>query len=329
MFHKGPSSTVSHKTAKHISILKHHLSFYGKGIKLDKEPLVYIDGEYYPKSQAKISVFDHGLLYGDGVFEGIRAYKGVVFKLKEHIDRLYNSAKAIMLDIPLTKEEMINAVLETLRKNNMQDAYIRLIVTRGIGDLGLDPRKCRKPTIIVIADNITLYSSDAKEKGIKAMIVWIRRNPVDTASHEVKSLNYLNSVLGKIEANIAGFDEAICLDKNGCVSEGVGENLFLVKNGKLITPPSSTGLLVGITREVVMKLAEKLGYTVVERSITPTDLFTADEAFFTGTAAEITPIAEINNRIIGDGKPGPITRRLMDEFEKLRGDPKEGIPIYS
>ncbi len=295
---------------------------------MDKELLVYIDGKYYPKSQAKISVFDHGLLYGDGVFEGIRAYKGVVFKLKEHIDRLYNSAKVIMLDIPLTKEEMINAVLETLRKNNMQDAYIRLIVTRGIGDLGLDPRKCKKPTIIVITDSITLYSKEAREKGIKALIVWIRRNPVDTTSHEVKSLNYLNSVLGKIEANIAGFDEAICLDKNGYVSEGVGENLFIAKNGKLITPPSSTGILLGITREVIIKLAEKLGYTVVERNITPTDLFSADEAFFTGTAAEIIPIAEINKRIIGDGKPGPITCRLMDEFEKLLGDPNEGTSIY-
>ena len=296
---------------------------------MDEEPVVYIDGEYYPKSQAKISVFDHGLLYGDGVFEGIRAYKGVVFKLREHIDRLYNSAKAIMLDMPLVKEEMINAVLESLRKNNMQDAYIRLIVTRGVGDLGLDPRKCQKPTVIIIADHIRLYSSEAKERGIKAMIVWVRRNPVDTASHEIKSLNYLNSVLGKIEANIAGFDEAICLDKNGYVSEGVGENLFIVKNGKILTPPSSTGLLAGITREVIMKLAEKLGYTVVERNITPADLFSADEAFFTGTAAEITPIAEVNRRVIGECKPGPVTRNLMSAFEKLLGDPEEGIPIYA
>jgi branched-chain amino acid aminotransferase len=300
-----------------------------EGPPLEKELLVYIDGEYYPKSQAKISVFDHGLLYGDGVFEGIRAYKGVVFKLREHIERLYSSAKVIMLNIPLTKEEMINAVLETLRKNNLQDAYIRLLVTRGVGDLGLDPRKCPKPTVIVITDTIKLYSSEAKEKGIKALIVWVRRNPVDTVSHEVKSLNYLNSVLGKIEANIAGFDEAICLDKNGHISEGVGENLFIVKNGKLITPPSSIGLLVGITREVVIKLAEKLGYVVVERNITPTDLLTADEAFFTGTAAEITPIVQVNGRIIGEGKPGPITRSLMNEFEKLLGDPNEGVPIYS
>jgi len=295
---------------------------------MEQEPLVYIDGEYYPKSQAKISVFDHGLLYGDGVFEGIRAYKGVVFKLREHIDRLYNSAKVLMLNIPLTKEEMINTVLETLRKNKLQDAYIRLIVTRGVGDLGLDPRKCQKPTVIIIADHIKLYPKEAKEKGIKVLIVWVRRNPVDTTPHQVKSLNYLNSVLGKIEANIAGFDEAICLDKNGYVSEGVGENLFIVKDGKLITPPTYAGLLVGITREVTIKLAERLGYTVIERNITPTDLFTADEAFLTGTAAEITPIAEVNGRIIGRGELGPITRHLMTEFEKLLGDPREGVPIY-
>lgn len=295
---------------------------------MDKELLIYINGEYYPRSQAKISVFDHGLLYGDGVFEGIRVYKGVVFKLKEHIDRLYNSAKVIMLSIPLTKEEMMHAVLETLRKNNMRDAYVRLIVTRGVGDLGLDPRKCSKPTVIIIADTIAIYSKEAKKSGIKVLIVWVRRNPVDTASNEVKSLNYLNSVLGKIEANIAGLDEAICLDKNGYVSEGVGENLFIVKNGVLITPPSSAGLLLGVTRDVIMKLAGKLGYTVIEKNITPTDLFTADEAFFTGTAVEITPIAEINRRVIGDGKPGPITCRLMDEFEKLLGDPNEGVPVY-
>lgn len=292
------------------------------------ELLVYINGEYYPKSEAKISVFDHGLLYGDGVFEGIRAYKGVVFKLKEHIDRLYNSAKAIMLNIPLTKEQMINAVLETLRKNNLKDAYIRLIVTRGEGDLGLDPRKCSKPTVIIITDTIRLYSKEARERGIRVMLVWVRRNPVDTTPHGIKSLNYLNSVLGKIEANIAGFDEAICLDRNGYISEGVGENLFIVKDGKLMTPPSAAGLLVGITRNVVIGLAEKLSIPVFEWDLTPLDLFTADEAFLTGTAAEITPIAEVNGRVIGEGKPGPVTLRLIKEFEKLLGDPNEGIPIY-
>jgi len=295
---------------------------------LEKELLVYIDGKYYPKSQAKISVYDHGLLYGDGVFEGIRAYNGVVFKLREHIDRLYRSARVIMLEIPLTKEEMINAVLETLRKNNLHDAYIRLIVTRGVGDLGLDPRKCPKPTVIIITDVIKLHSKEAKERGIRALIVWVKRDPVDATSHEVKSLNYMNSILGKIEANVAGFDEAICLDKNGHISEGIAENIFIVKNGKIITPPTSTGALVGITRDVIMKLAEKLGYKAVEANITPTDLFTADEAFFTGTAAEVVPIVEVNKRKIGEGKPGPITKRLMQEFEKVVRDPKEGTPIY-
>ncbi len=295
---------------------------------MERELLVYIDGKYHPKSQAKISVYDHGLLYGDGVFEGIRAYSGFIFKLKEHIDRLYRSARVIMLGIPLTKEEMINAVLEALRKNNLRDAYIRLIVTRGIGDLGLNPRKCPKPTVIIITDVIKLHSTEAKEKGIRAMIVWVKRDPVDATSHEVKSLNYLNSILGKIEANIAGFDEAICLDKNGHISEGVAENLFIVENGKIITPPTSTGALIGITRNVVMKFAEKLDYKATERTITPTDLFTADEAFFTGTAAEIVPIVEVNKRMIGNGKPGPITRLLMQEFEKIVRDPKEGTPIY-
>ena len=295
---------------------------------MEKELLIYIDGKYYPKSQAKISVYDHGLLYGDGVFEGIRAYNGVVFKLKEHIDRLCRSARVIMLNIPLTKKELTNAVLETLRKNNLRDAYIRLVVTRGVGDLGLDPRKCPKPSVIIITDVIKLHSGEPKEKGIRAMIVWVKRDPVDATSHEVKSLNYLNSILGKIEANVAGFDEAICLDKNGHISEGVAENLFIVENGKIITPPTSTGALIGITRNVVMKLAEKLDYKAIERTITPTDLFTTDEAFFTGTAAEIIPIVEVNKRMIGDGKPGPVTRRLMQEFEKLTRDPKEGIPIY-
>ena len=295
---------------------------------MKKELLVYIDGEYYPKSNAKVSVYDHGLLYGDGVFEGIRAYDGVVFKLKEHIDRLYRSASVIMLSIPLTKEEMTNAVLETLRKNNLRDAYIRLLVTRGVGDLGLDPRKCQKPTVIIITDVIRLHSGEAKEKGIRAMLCWVKRDPVDATSHEVKSLNYMNSILAKIEANIAGFAEAICLDKNGHISEGVAENVFIVKKEKIITPPTSTGALVGITRDVAMKLAEKLGYTAVESNITPTDLFTADEVFFTGTAAEIVPIVEVNKRVIGDGNPGSITRRLMQEFEKVVRDSKEGVSIY-
>ncbi|MEM3601838.1 MAG: branched-chain-amino-acid transaminase [Candidatus Bathyarchaeia archaeon] len=296
---------------------------------MEKEPLVYIDGEFYPKSQAKISVYDHGLLYGDGVFEGIRVYNGVVFKLKEHVDRLYRSAHAIMLQIPLTTDEMIKAVLEALRRNNLKDAYIRLLVTRGVGDLGLDPRKCPKPTVIIITDKIAIYRTDVKEKGITTVISWVRRNPVDTTTHEIKSLNYLNSVLAKIEANINGVDDAICVDKNGFISEGSGENVFIVKNGKIYTPPSSTGALQGITAAVVTRLAKKLGYEVIEKNITPFELFVADEVFLTGTAAEIAPVREVNRRQIGDGKPGPITRRLLEEFLKLVQDPREGVPIYS
>jgi branched-chain amino acid aminotransferase len=295
---------------------------------LTKELLVYVDGKFYPKSEAKISVYDHGLLYGDGVFEGIRAYNGLVFKLKDHIDRLYRSAHPIFLKIPLTKEQLTEAVLETLRNNKLKDAYIRLVVTRGIGDLGLDPRKCPKPTIIIITEPLLqLHSAEKVENGISTIITWVKRNPVDTATHEMKSLNYLNSILGKIEANNTGADEAICLDKTGYVCEGVGENIFIVCEGKLLTPPLSSGALDGITRALIIRLAKKLGIEVIERNITPNDLFTADEVFFTGTAAEVAPIREVNKRVIGTGKPGPVTKRIMREFEKATKDPAEGTPI--
>ncbi|MCJ7422989.1 branched-chain-amino-acid transaminase [Candidatus Bathyarchaeota archaeon] len=295
---------------------------------MEKELQVYVDGAFYPKSQAKVSVFDHGLLYGDGVFEGIRAYNGSVFKLKEHIDRLYRSAHMIMLEIPVSKEEMIQTVLETLRKNNLKDSYIRLVVTRGVGDLGLNPKKCAKPTIIVITDTIALHKGEAKEKGVTAMISWVKRDPVDATSHEIKSLNYLNSILAKIEANISGVDEAICLDKNGFVCEGVAENIFIVRNGRIFTPPSYTGALPGITAEEIAKLARKLGYEAKDKNITPYELFNAEEVFFTGTAAEIVPVREINKRTISNGKPGPITKRLMEEFAKLVRDQSQGVPIY-
>ena len=293
-----------------------------------KELFIYIDGKYYPKSEAKVSVYDHGLLYGDGVFEGIKAYDGVVFKLKEHIDRLYTSAHTIMLNIPISKKEMMQAVVDTLKKNKLKDSYIRLVVTRGVGDLGLNPRKCPKATIIVITEpTISLHSKEKKEKGITTMITWVKRDPVDATSHEVKSLNYLNSILAKIESNAAGVDEAICLDKTGFVCEGVAENVFIVKEGTVMTPPTSTGALRGITRNVVIKLVEKLGHPFIERNITPNELFTADEVFLTGTAAEITPVIEVNKRIIGNGKVGPITKRLIQEFDKTVRSPKEGTVI--
>ena len=294
---------------------------------MTSELQIYIDGEFYPKSQAKICVYDHGFLYGDGVFEGIREYNGCVFKLKEHIDRLYRSAHAIMLQIPLTKEEMTQAVIATLHKNKMKDGYIRLIVSRGVGDLGLDPRKCPKPTIIIITDTINIKAGNAKETGITTMFSWVRRNPVDATTHEIKSLNYLNSVLAKIEANACGVDEAICLESNGYIAEGVGENVFIVKNGEIFTPPTSTGALAGITADVVAELCAKLGIDLIITNLTPFMLFTADEAFFTGTAMEMVPIREVNKRQIGNGKPGAITKQLMAEFHKVIEDPANGTKV--
>ncbi|MCD6341403.1 MAG: branched-chain-amino-acid transaminase [Thaumarchaeota archaeon] len=295
----------------------------------EKEVLVYINGEYVPKSRASISVYDHGFLYGDGVFEGIRAYNGVVFKLKEHIDRLYDSAKAIMLEIPLSKEEMINAVLETLRKNGLRDAYIRLLVTRGVGDLGLDPRKCRKPNVIIIAEPmLPLYGKESKMKGISVIISSVRRDRVDATTHQIKSMNYLNSILAKLEAIAAGADDAVMLDERGFVSETTATNIFIVKNKKIITPPTTTGALPGITRNFVIELARKLGYDVEEKDITPFELLTADEVFVTGTGAEIVPVTKIAGRVIGDGKAGEVTMRLIEEFEKERSKPENGVKIY-
>ena len=295
---------------------------------MEQELQIYIDGKYYPKSQAKISVYDHGFLYGDGVFEGIRVYNGTVFKLREHVQRLYDSAHSLMLTIPMAHEEMVQAVLETVRKNNLKDSYVRLLVTRGVGDLGLDPRKCCMATVIVIADHIKLHEGEAKIKGITTMVSWVKRNPVDGASHEAKSLNYLNSIMAKIEANMSGVDEAICLSSNGCVAEGVGENIFLVKNGKISTPPTSTGALEGITAKAVVATAKKLGYEVIKENLTMFMLFNADELFFTGTAAEIVPIRQVNWREIGTGVTGPVTKNLITEFQKLTRDPEQGVAVY-
>jgi branched-chain amino acid aminotransferase len=296
---------------------------------IQKEPFVYIDGKYYPRSEAKVSVFDHGLLYGDGVFEGIKSYDGTVFQLKEHLERIYFSAKAIMLEMPLSKEEMAQAVLETLRKNNLKDAYVRLVVTRGLGDLGLDPRKCPKSTVIVIAvPSLQLYEEEKRRRGVSMIVASVRRDPVDATTHEIKSLNYLNSILAKIEANNVGADEAIILDTQGLVSEASAENVFIVKNGMVMTPPATSGPLAGITASVVKNVAKKSGYTVVERAITVAELYAADEAFLTGTAAELMPIREVNKRQIGEGKMGPVTERLLKEFSIFVKDSKNGTPIW-
>ncbi len=287
--------------------------------------LVYVNGEFVPESEAKISVFDHGFLYGDGVFEGIRAYNGRVFKLKEHIDRMYDCAKVIKLKIPLTKQEFMDAILETLRKNGLRDAYIRPIVTRGVGDLGLNPEVCTNPQVIIITKPWGAMYGDLYEKGLKAVTVTVRRNAIDSLPPNIKSLNYLNNILAKIEANAKGGDEAIFLDHNGYISEGSGDNIFVVKNGVVYTPPTLNNLR-GITRAVTVEIIEKLGIPFRETNLGLFDLYSADEMFVTGTAAEICPITEIDGRVVGDGKPGEITKKLMQEFRKIVDS--EGTPIY-
>jgi branched-chain amino acid aminotransferase len=288
---------------------------------------IYIDGEFYDKENAKISVFDHGLLYGDGVFEGIRFYNGRVFRLEEHIDRLFDSARAIALNIGMDKAAVIEATLETIRQNNLQDGYIRLVVTRGVGDLGLNPMLCPKASIFVIASKITLYSADKYENGLDVVTCSTRRIPHGALSPMVKSLNYLNNVMAKIEAQNAGAGEGLMLNEQGFVSECTGDNIFIIKNGVISTPPIAAGALAGVTRGVVFDLAAELGIPIREPMMTRYDIFTADECFLTGTAAEVIPAVKLDTRPIGDGKPGPITRRLITRFRELTAS--TGTPIYS
>jgi branched-chain amino acid aminotransferase len=278
---------------------------------------IYLDGEFYEKENAKISVFDHGLLYGDGVFEGIRFYHGRVFRLAEHIDRLHDSAKAICLQIPQTKFEMIDAVLATIRQNELQDGYVRLVVTRGSGDLGLNPALCPRPTVFIIASRITLYPEEMYRHGLHVVTCATRRIPHGALSPMVKSLNYLNNVLAKIEAQQAGAGEGLMLNEQGFVAECTGDNIFTVKNGKIFTPPISSGALAGITRQVTFEMAAELGIAISEPDMTRYDIFTADECFLTGTAAEVIPVVKLDSRVIGDGVPGPVTRALIERFHQL------------
>ncbi len=278
---------------------------------------IFIDGKYYSEQNAKVSVFDHGLLYGDGVFEGIRAYNGRVFRLKEHIDRLYCSAKAILLEIPITHEQMMSAVVSTCRRNKLRDGYIRLLVTRGVGTLGLNPNRCKNPSVIVIADKIQLYPQEFYKNGLEIVTVATTRNLINAVNPAIKSLNYLNNILAKIEANIAGCEEAIMLNSEGYVAECTGDNLFIVKGGQLFTPPLHAGALYGITRGVVMELARETGLTVAESTLTRYDLYNADECFLTGTGAEVIPVVKIDGRKIGAGKPGDVTRLLVQKYHAL------------
>jgi branched-chain amino acid aminotransferase len=287
---------------------------------------IYIDGKYYDEKNARVSVLDHGLLYGDGVFEGIRAYNGRVFKLAEHIERLYASAKAILLAIPITPREMIQAVLATCRRNKIHDGYIRLVVTRGVGSLGLNPYHCKVPGLIIIADKIQLYPPEMYQRGLTIITVPTTRNLHSALNPAIKSLNYLNNILAKIEAHNGGCEEAVMLNAAGYVAECTGDNLFIVKGNALSTPPLSAGALHGITRGVVMDLARENGMAVSEPDLTRYDLFNADECFLTGSGAEIIAAVKIDGRVIGQGKPGPATGRLTGQYRALTKT--SGEPIY-
>ena len=277
---------------------------------------IWLDGKLVDQQDAKVSVFDHGLLYGDGVFEGIRVYSGRVFEHQAHLKRLYESAKAIRLDMPIAKKDLEAAVIYTVRENNVIDGYIRLIVTRGVGSLGLNPFTCETPSVIIIADNIQLYPKELYETGMKIISATTTRNHPLTVPPQVKSLNYLNNILAKMEALDRDVPEAVMYNHEGYVAEATGDNIFIIKNGILYTPPVEAGALAGITREVVIRLAAKEKIHVVEKNLTRFDLYVSDEMFLTGTAAEVIAVIEIDGRIIGDGKPGPLTKLLMGKFFK-------------
>jgi branched-chain amino acid aminotransferase len=279
-----------------------------------------LDGKWVSKEQAKLSVFDHGVLYGDGVFEGIRAYNGRVFRLNDHMDRLYRSARLISLRIPMAKNRLASLVNLTISKNKLTDSYVRLLVTRGVGDLGLDPRKCPRPSIVIIADKLALFPRECYEDGLKAIIAKTRRNIPQALDPTIKSMNYLNNIQAKIEANRHGVPEAIMLNAQGYISECTGDNVFYVKGNTVVTPPVSAGVLAGITRNVVMTLIKrKTRYKIVEKLFKPAELFNSDEMFFTGTAAEVIPVTRLDGKRIGNGHPGPITQHLIALFKAQVG----------
>lgn len=287
---------------------------------------IYIDGVLYPESEAKISVFDHGLLYGDGIFEGIRFYNGRVFRLEEHLERLWDSAKAIRLKIPITVDEMREATLETIRQNNLTDGYIRLLVTRGKGNLGLSPDRCPKATVIIIADKIQLYPVEKYTQGMVMVTCATRRAAPAALLPAVKSLNYLNNVMAKVEATHAGADEGVMLNEQGYVAECTGDNIFTIRKGIVTTPPVYAGALCGITRNVVFEICQELGIPIREAEMTRYDIYTADECFLTGTAAEVIAAIELDTRLIGDGKPGVITGKIIARFREIAGS--TGTPIH-
>ncbi|MDP8233625.1 MAG: branched-chain-amino-acid transaminase [Candidatus Saelkia tenebricola] len=286
---------------------------------------VYLNGELVDEKDAKVSVFDHGYLYGDGVFEGIRVYNGLVFRLQQHLDRLYRSAHTIMLNVSMSKDEMKEAVIKTLKANSLKDAYIRLIISRGEGDLGLDPRKCKHPNIVIITDKIALYPKEIYEKGLEIITVPTRRNIPEGVNPQIKSLNYLNNIMAKMDALSCGYEEAIMLNNEGYVVECTGDNIFIYDEGKLYTPSVHLGILDGITRDVVMKLAKERGIEVSEEIISRHDVYNAGECFLTGTAAEIVPVVKVDGRNVGSGVPGEVTLQLIEDFKDLTDT--DGVPV--
>jgi branched-chain amino acid aminotransferase len=287
----------------------------------------YVDGRFVPKEEASVSVYDHGFLYGDGVFEGIRAYHGRIFKLREHVDRLFESAHTLQITIPMTREAMTEAIVETVRRSGLKDAYIRPVISRGRGDLGIDPRKCPRPSVVIIVDTIQLYPEAAYQNGLKLVTTSTRMRPLDVLNPRIKTCNYLSNIMARLEVNLAGADEGLMLTTHGYVAECTADNLFVVRHGRVLTPPAHLGILQGITRQTVLDLCQTLGVHAAEHILTLHDVYAADECFLTGTGAELGPVVEVDGRTIGSGKPGPITHRILKAFRDLAA--REGTAVYA
>ncbi len=288
--------------------------------------VTYVNGRFVPKEEATVSVYDHGFLYGDGVFEGIRAYNGRIFKLEAHVDRLFESAHTIGIAVPMTREEMAQAIVETVRRTGLRDAYIRPVISRGPGDLGIDPRKCPRPSVVIIVDAIQLYPEEAYRTGLRLITTSTRQRPVDVLNPRIKTCNYLNNIMARIEVNLAGVDEGLMLTSQGYVAECTADNIFIVAQGRVLTPPAHLGILRGITRQTVLDLCERLGIPAGEQILTLHDMYTADECFLTGTGAELGPVVLLDGRTIGTGTPGPVTLRILGAFRELAA--RGGTPIY-
>ena len=288
--------------------------------------VIYVNGQFVSKGEATVSVYDHGFLYGDGVFEGIRVYQGRIFKLDAHVDRLFESAHTLGIQVPLDRREMTDAIVETVRRSELRDAYIRPVISRGPGDLGIDPRKCPRPNVVIIVDEIQLYPKEAYQRGLRMITASTRQRPLDVLNPRIKTCNYLNNILARMEANLVGVEEGLMLTTHGYVAECTADNVFIVKRGRVLTPPAHLGILEGVTRQTVMELCGTIGIPAAEHTLTLHDMYTADECFLSGTGAEVMPVVEIDGRRVGDGTPGALTRRFQEAFHALARS--EGDPVW-